>query len=506
MRSIVSLLLALAPLEALASVPKAQCRSSDRPETGLQGQTTVEERTSGASEKAYTCNTELVGQYEGEGTSYQMASFGDCAYYMTANRAEQAHLGTVVVDVTDSTHPQLSEYLDSNPAMLYPHESLKVHQGRKLLAGVQGTGTGFAIYDLSADCRHPTLKATLLLPATSGHSGNFTPDGMTYYAAQTNRSINGIMPIIDVSDPANPKHLMNWQFPGDGRPHDLSFSEDSTRAYSAQPGQPQNVTFPGPNGLVILDVSEVQLRRENPQIRVIGATFWDDGAQAQMSQRMKINGRPYLIVTDELGSGGGLGKAWACQNGLPPFGYGRIIDISDETNPRIVSKLSLEASEYANCAKTLPDPTSNFGYTSHYCTVDDEQNATMVACSYFEAGLRVFDIHDPVRPREIAYYKPPARRKQARPASTFYWSSGGPISDRTADWASSNIRWRKDRNELWFTSHDNGLQVVRLTAGAGGGGGGCSSTGTWSGIWVALGLIPVLARHRRPPPNGRRWR
>jgi hypothetical protein len=484
-------------LGAVAAVPKAQCRKSDRPETGLQGQTTVEERTSGASETAYTCNTELVGQYEGEGTSYQMASFGDCAYYMTANRAEQSHRGTVVVDVTDSTRPQLSEYLDTNAAMVYPHESLKVHEKRKLLAGVQGTGTGFAIYDLAADCRHPVLKGILELAGSSGHSGNFTPDGLTYYAAQTNRGINGIMPIIDVSDPANPKHLLNWQFPGDGRPHDLSFSEDSMRAYSSQPGQPQNVTFPGPNGLVVLDVSDIQLRRQNPQIRIIGATFWNDGAQAQMSQRIKIKGKPYLIFTDELGSGGGLGKTFACANGLPPFGYGRIVDISDETNPRIVSKLSLEVSEYANCAKTLPDPTSNFGYTSHYCTVDDEQDATMVACSYFEAGLRVFDIRDPSKPREIAYYKPPARRKQARPASTFYWSSGGANSDRTADWSSSNIRWRKDRSELWFTSHDNGFQAIRLhTAGSS----GCSSASAPTGILMLAGLLPLLRRRRRGSP------
>jgi uncharacterized protein (TIGR03382 family) len=151
-------------------------------------------------------------------------------------------------------------------------------------------------------------------------------------------------------------------------------------------------------------------------------------------------------------------------------------------------------SEYANCDKTLPDPTSNFGYTSHYCTVDDEQDATMVACSYFEAGLRVFDIRDPSKPKEIAYYKPPARRKQARPASTFYWSSGGPTSDRTADWSSSNIRWRKDRNELWFTSHDNGFQVVRLQTG---GASGCSSVGASTAILTAAGLLVLLRRRRR---------
>ena len=44
-------------------VPKATCGSTDRVEPGLQGQTSLADRTSGASEKAYNCNLELVGQY-----------------------------------------------------------------------------------------------------------------------------------------------------------------------------------------------------------------------------------------------------------------------------------------------------------------------------------------------------------------------------------------------------------------------------------------------------------
>ena len=37
--------------------------------------------------------------------------------------------------------------------------------------------------------------------------------------------------------------------------------------------------------------------------------------------------------------------------------------------------------------------------------------------------------------------------------------------NRSADWASSNIRWHRSGNELhlWFTSHENGFQVVKFT-------------------------------------------
>ena len=44
------------------SVPKANCGPHDRTESGLQGETTQEERFSGDSELGYNCNLELVGQ------------------------------------------------------------------------------------------------------------------------------------------------------------------------------------------------------------------------------------------------------------------------------------------------------------------------------------------------------------------------------------------------------------------------------------------------------------
>src|SRR3974377_2316384 len=52
---------------SMGPVPKAQCGPSDRTESGLQGQTTSEERASGDSGLRYNCNLELVGQFRGRG-------------------------------------------------------------------------------------------------------------------------------------------------------------------------------------------------------------------------------------------------------------------------------------------------------------------------------------------------------------------------------------------------------------------------------------------------------
>jgi len=165
-----------------APVPKAKCGAKDRVETALQGQTTIAERQSGASEQAYNCNLELVGQFQGEGANWQLTWYNECAYFGTANRPEQQNRGTVVVDASNPKNPKATAYLNS-VAMLNPWESLKVNEARKLLGGVQqnGPANSFATYDLSADCKTPVLKGESILPDATGHAGNWAPDGRTYY-------------------------------------------------------------------------------------------------------------------------------------------------------------------------------------------------------------------------------------------------------------------------------------------------------------------------------------
>src|SRR5207253_2176990 len=150
------------PATRMGPVPKANCGPTDRTEGGLQGETTRQERLSGDSENGYNCNLELVGQFRGEGTKSQRAlAWSDhCAYYTTINNPLQEHRGTIVLDVSDPAHPRVSTYLDA-PAMLDPHESMKLNDRRKLLAGGQYNGPWFAIYDVARDCSHPVLKSSV---------------------------------------------------------------------------------------------------------------------------------------------------------------------------------------------------------------------------------------------------------------------------------------------------------------------------------------------------------
>jgi hypothetical protein len=477
-------------------VPKANCRSGDAVET-LQGHTTLAERESGDSELGYNCNLELVGQFQGEGMWWfgggNWTSFDDCTYYSTRGSIYQQNLGAVVIDASDPYNPQAVRYLNDSRTMINSHEALKVHQKRKLLAAVQhgqyvtdsvapAAASEFAIYDISGDCRNPQLLATIDMPGTNGHAGNFSPDGNTYYATnpfqfQNDPQYRNRMQAIDITDPTRPMHILNWEFPGAtggpapvaGMSHDVSFNPAGTRIYAPQPGKysdPGVAQANRPNGLVILDVSDIQMRRPNPQVRVISQLFWEDGGTSQSTYLVKIQGRPFIIYADEAAgpSGGEGGRINACARGIAPSGFARLIDISDERNPRVTAKLMLEAHDPKNCAELLTTPGANrqSDYSAHYCAVDRVQDAKMVACTHMGAGLRVFDIRDPYRPREIAYYKPPARRRAFLPGSSI-WAPDNP--DRTVDFTISDVRWRNYRGEvhLWFSSGDNGFQIVKFT-------------------------------------------
>jgi hypothetical protein len=476
------------------TVPKATCGPNDHPETALQGQVPAALRASGF--KGFNCNLELIGQSKGDGANWQTTEFRSgqsriCAYHGTAfSTVNRTHVGVPVIDITEPSAPTPNGYL-ATTAMLDPWESLKVNERRQLLAADNGHNGGAGpevdIYDLSGDCRFPQLLASVAVgkadgstgipEVITGHEGAWAPDGLTYYGGDL-REFKYFA--VDTADPTKPTLIATFHTPfGPGPPyanvHGLSISDDGNRAYFVTAVYSSAVDFanlPNPNvipnnGLIIADVSDIQARKPNPQVRVISKLLWKDGAAAQHTINVKIGGKPYVIFVDEGGSGGNTPAGWAaaCAAGLPAWPFARIIDISDETKPKIVSRLMLEVNDPANCSKVLPDLVglASFTYGSHYCSVDNRHHATTLACGYFNSGIRVFDIRDPVRPKEIAYYNPSGTTTPS-PGSNHVtngqWRAGGP------DWCSAQVHLDHARGTLWTTCQDNGLLSLKFTNGA----------------------------------------
>jgi hypothetical protein len=485
------------------TVPRAVCGPEDHPETGLQGQVPAALRAAGF--QGFNCNLKLIAQSRNDGGNWQSTEFkerrqaesedGDrplhtCGYYGSQSPAlspttrDPATYGVRVVDLTHASKPALTGYLQTT-SMLDPWESLKVNERRQLLAADQGAngggGPAVDIYDVSQDCRSPQLLASIAVGTGSdggpvaavtpiGHEGSFAPDGLTYYIGDTShREYHA----IDVTDPTQPKYITTFDMKTLGlAAHGLSVSNDGNRLYAVTPGFPGSVadlTNPNvapTNGFVILDTSEVQARLPNPQIKVISKFLFKDGSVAQHTIPVSIRGKPYVIHVDEGGSGGIFYAGWAgsCAAGFPPFPMARIVDISDETNPTQVSELRLQINDPGKCESVLPDLVglSIFTYGTHYCSVDNRNNATTLACGMFNSGLRVFDIRNPRRPKEIAYFYPAG-------ATTLSGGSNHPLGKNFVpggpDWCSAQVHLDAERGTLWSTCQDNGLLMLKFERG-----------------------------------------
>jgi hypothetical protein len=467
-------------------VGRAECRRGDNPETGLQGQIPMPDRLSGF--KGFNCNlkkTASTSASRGDGLWQQFAYARDraghlCGYaggtYFSGNP------GTVVVDLTDPHHSVQTAIL-TTPGMITPGEGLRAHEGRGLLVsgnyqnGVppipnSSVADGFDVYDIGTDCRHPLLlvsntmiefDTTGLVPFPGsgpwpnpdriyGHEGAFAPDGMTYYLSDVPHDVYHA---IDLSDPTKPKMLASFVNPFLSRPnsptsnggtHGLSISSDGRRAYVsslqydfASPTGATPATGPWHDGFVIFDTSEIQARRPNPKVPVISESYWNDASINQMTIPAKIRGRHYLITTEEGGSGqfNARGDRSACAAGRTPFGMARIHDIENERAPRLVAKIVLEANDPANCAVVDPEigGVSGFVYDVHMCSVDNRDDATTLACGYFQSGIRVYDIRDPDNVKEIAYFTPAAKTAGVGAAFTGLgpgWCAAIPFLDASS--------------------------------------------------------------------------
>jgi hypothetical protein len=429
------------PTEA---VPRAICGGDSHPENGVQGEVTKLDRVSGRSQLGYNCNLELVGAAaRGEGSSWMFAWYDDCGYYGTlASTKRRTAPGAVVIDARDPAHPFVSDIL-TTPAVLDPHESLKANEKRALLAAddvsgqgdYNGTGDNFDVYDVSGDCAHPRLLSTTQFAGTSGHEGEWAPDGMTYYGT-------GVV-AYDVTDPANPDVFATLS----QGTHGLGISDDGNRGYMTGSVSCQG----GADGMKIVDLSDIQSRKADPQTPVVGEICWTDGVFPQHAIPVRIQGKPYVVFVTEAGRGAA-----------------RLIDISDEAHPFIASYLKLEVHLDQYAAMTGEGQHAMFVYDAHYCGVDSREEATAVACGYFESGIRVFDIRDPLHPAEIAYYVPPAQPGRDLPGSSRQdpGLGGAEFYDGTADHCTSQVRFRRTADgggQLWAQCQDNEFMILRFT-------------------------------------------
>lgn len=436
-----------------ASAKATLCGARDLPETGLQGDVPLADQLSGRADQGYNCGLALLGYSSlgGRGSNANMAWSGDCAYI--------AGPGVAVVDVRDPQHPKHVRTLHTGgsestvetlSAVDAPDRHILV-TGRYGIGGLDGDGPGVApvdVWDVS-DCANPKQLSTIAFPGNV-HNVTLTADGKRVWATLPLRA-------ADISDPRHPKVLprIEPQLTAAGsqamvKAHEAWPSPDGTRLFVANQGFPNDT-----EQMLVVDIAGWPRR----PARILGSA----SVPGHSIRPMQIDGRPYLLMSDESVVNA---TAKGClPDKLTPLGgiaRPKLVDISHEELPRVRSQLHLEINEPKHCAEQLLSGVNGSG---HYHDVDDARDTTFAMVSMWNSGLRLFDVRDPTRPREVAYFNPGRFRPPENPLAGGVPTVGGlsyALSPYGLDQAWAHVRYRPDTGQIWLTTSSGGFWVLEL--------------------------------------------
>jgi hypothetical protein len=259
-----------------------------------------------------------------------------------------------------------------------------------------------------------------------------------------------ILVFLDISEPNQPKEAGRWWMPGqkEGEPplpgpiygfHGPAVI-DGDRAYLGYSP-----------AVVILDISDISKPRLIGQLTV-SPPF---GTNIPVHDVMPIPGKSLLFAHAE-GTGGGdtPDGALACKGALFLTG---LIDIKDPTKPKLLSTFPTPAPPKDAPYTDFCDKGGRFG--PHNTNIlqhnpDVEKQGDLIYLTYFNAGLRIFDIQDPRLPKETGWFIPPTPTMRRMPAP--YDKLVSQTEDVLVD----------TRGNIYITNKQWGLFILRYT-GAG---------------------------------------
>jgi hypothetical protein len=239
----------------------------------------------------------------------------------------------------------------------------------------------------SRGAHHVWLSSEKLLHATMG-SPQFVP----------NRDQDDeFFRTVDISDPAHPKAVGDWWYPGqhagDGQPApgpipmaDMASNAMRSHDMTIYPSHP-NRAYVGylDGGIVILDVGDEAHPRAVSTVRYVGPFT---------HTVLPLFSRNLIFTTEES-------TADSCADDPKRMS---LYDVSDETKPRLLSVVPYAADSAELCKRGGRFGPHNvfenkpYGPTWH--------SDRYVVTTWFGGGVRVFDLADPQHPKEAAYYVP----------------------------------------------------------------------------------------------------
>jgi len=255
-----------------------------------------------------------------------------------------------------------------------------------------------------------------------GTHRNFYDGGRYVHAAANLPGFVGrLYAAVDIDDPANPVVVGRWWYPGQHEAGGERFSAaDERKRTTGRPQPAEAMALHGGAyrsgdrlycpwaraGMVILDIADITSPRE---VSILPA-YPPLGSTVAVHTALPLPSRHLVVMNDEA----------LFEKRAEPLNYAGIVDVSDETDPILLSLFPLPEIP-PGAPRDFWMRGGRFGPHNQHQPQGQaclESRDDIVYLTYFNAGLQVYDISDERDPRVVASYIPddPLERRGPKPA------------------------------------------------------------------------------------------
>ena len=309
------------------------------------------------------------------------------------------------------------------------------------------------------------LKPNLLQEFSTGTTGNGTHmnfyDGGQYAYLDCGwddqfrmenhqRPFSNAIMIVDMSDPSNVKEVSKWWVPGQRLGEEAEYKKYIFAGDQASwTGNHGALTVPkrvedggtvgyggfGAFGMYAMDLSDIKHPKPYGHVQYEFNPIGDipfhtcyplipDAAHPRLAN--------LLVATHEI-------LEADCRS---PYHTPYVVDVKDPRNPKIIGFFPRPAAPPDAPYSDFCFARGRFGSHNTQCWLaPGASRSNIMVISYFNAGVRVFDVSNPTEPKEVAWFVPPR---------------DGDINNYESWWRGTTedvfVEW--DRNLIWIGTHE----------------------------------------------------
>ncbi|MBC8034229.1 MAG: hypothetical protein H7Y03_08795 [Chitinophagaceae bacterium] len=339
------------------------------------------------------------------------------------------HSGWSVIDVTNPAKPTVARFMEGPPNtatfQMELHGNTMITALEKILPDFGGDTTrsfaeGIYIWDISNPLQ-PKRQGHFTTKGTGTHRNFYNGGKYVHLAAGMPGYKGNIYVIIDISNPSQPTEVSRWWVPGQKEsetgpalqqdtPGDKK-KEASLPLKDFMCGSDAEVSLHGPPyvidslvylpygsaGMIILNISDIRNPRQVARLD-FSPPFH---ARFGVHSALPVPDKKFAFVNSEDVS-----------YGEGPLAHASIVDITDVKDPKLMAIFPQPVHPSGKSYRQQKGWSGphNFNHLLH--NPDVQQQGDIFYMTWFNAGLRMYDVSDPHLPKEIGHFVPPHPRKR----------------------------------------------------------------------------------------------